>query len=123
MNFYDGGGGDTSTNHSKQGAQVVLSLLGLTFSHENEGAVRYSPGTVNASRLNTFYLSPSISQPSFDQENYLAHQYGEISVILGEQVEGGPIPIELDDSMVYILYQNKTNSFKYYVCTLYIFPP
>ena len=104
---------------------MVLALLGLTFSHENDGAIRTSPGTVNASMLDAFYLTQEqpTGRPFFHQQNYLAHLYGDMSLFLGEQVEGGPMPIELDDSLVSILYQNATNSFKYYVCAPYIFLP
>ena len=104
---------------------MVLALLGLTFSHENDGAIRTSPGMVNASMLDAFYLTQErpTGIPFFHQQNYLAHLYGDISLFLGEQVEGGPMPIELDESSVSILYQNTTNSFKYYVCTPYIFLP
>ncbi|KAF8250315.1 hypothetical protein K440DRAFT_659737 [Wilcoxina mikolae CBS 423.85] len=99
------------------GAQVVLSLLGLTFSHESDGAQKTSPGTVNASDLNAFHISNNpvdIHWPWFHEQNYRSHLYGDISQVLGQMDDGGSIPIELDESMVDIIYMNTTNSFKYY---------
>ncbi|KAF8536250.1 hypothetical protein BDD12DRAFT_851796 [Trichophaea hybrida] len=99
------------------GAQVVLSLLGLTFSHESDGAQKTSPGIVNASDLNAFYITSDPvdkQRPWFYEQNYRSHLYGDISQVLGQMDDGGSIPIELDESMVDIIYMNTTNSFKYY---------
>lgn len=102
---------------------MVLALLGLTFSHESDGAQKTSPGTVNASNLNAYYMAGLPGEtPLFHQQNYLSHLYGDMSQILGEKVDGGPIPIELDDSMVDLIYINTTNTWKYYVSPLDPYP-
>jgi hypothetical protein len=99
-----------------QFAQVGLTLLGLTFNHDNEGAQRASPGLVNVTLLNSLHRSSAPdSNAVFSQQNYQEHLYGDISYRLRENSEGQPIPDDIDPDLVDIVYVNATNEFKYYM--------
>jgi hypothetical protein len=63
------------------GVQVSIALVGFAINQESEGAFAATWGTVEVTDFSHFWIRPDVV-PTYYEENYRAHLYGETSEFL-----------------------------------------